>query len=58
MDYLDRGEHPSDVWKTQQLATVTQARESKAQLLIMIGPSIQRLVDPAAPVETPAKIGH
>jgi hexosaminidase len=58
MDYLDRGEHPSDDWKTQQLATVKQARESKAQLLIMIGPSIQRLIDPAAPVEAPAKIGH
>jgi hexosaminidase len=58
MDYLDRGERPSDDWKTQQLVAVKQARESKAQLLIMIGPSIQRLIDPAAPIETPAKIGH
>jgi hexosaminidase len=58
MDYLDRGEHPSDDWKTQQLASVKQARESKAQLLIMIAPSIQRLIDPNAPTEEPAKVGH
>ena len=45
MDYLDRGEHPSDAWKTQQLAPVKQAQEQKAQLLIMVAPSIQKLID-------------
>ena len=45
MDYLDRGEHPSDAWKTQQLALVKQAQEQKAQLLIMVAPSIQKLID-------------
>jgi hypothetical protein len=48
MDYLDRGERPSDEWKTQQLALVKQAQEQKAQLLIMIAPSIQKLIDPNA----------
>jgi hypothetical protein len=55
MDYIDRGEHPSDAWKTQQLALVKQAQESKAQLLIMIAPSIRRLIDPAATITEPAK---
>jgi hexosaminidase len=58
MDYLDRGEHPSDAWKTQQLALVKQAQESKAQLLIMIAPSIQRLIDPTAVVAAPPNVGH
>jgi hexosaminidase len=48
VDYLDRGERPSDEWKTQQLALVKQAQEQKAQLLIMIAPSIQKLIDPNA----------
>jgi hexosaminidase len=55
MDYIDRGEHPSDAWKTQQLALVKQAQESKAQLLIMIAPSVRRLIDPTATVAEPAK---
>jgi hexosaminidase len=53
MDYIDRGEHPSDDWKTQQLALVKQAQEQKAQLLIMIAPSIQKLIDPNAAQTTP-----
>jgi hexosaminidase len=55
MDYIDHGEHPSDAWKTQQLALVKQAQESKAQLLIMIAPSVRRLIDPTATVTEPAK---
>jgi hexosaminidase len=58
MDYLDRGERPSDDWKAQQLELVKRAQEQKAQLLIMIAPSIQRLIDPTAPVEAPKKVGH
>jgi len=58
MDYLDRGERPSDDWKAQQLDLVKRAQEQKAQLLIMIAPSIQRLIDPTAPVEPPKKVGH
>jgi hexosaminidase len=45
MDCLDRGEHPSDAWKTQQLALAKQVQEQKAQLLIMVAPSIQKLID-------------
>jgi hexosaminidase len=58
MDYLDRGERPSDDWKAQQLDLVERAQEQKAQLLIMIAPSIRRLIDPSAPVEAPKKVGH
>jgi hexosaminidase len=58
MDYLDRGERPPDDWKAQQLDLVKRAQEQKAQLLIMIAPSIQRLIDPTAPVEAPKKVGH
>ena len=45
MDYLDRGEHPYDAWKTQQVALMKQVQEQKAQLLIMVAPSIQKLID-------------
>jgi len=58
MDYLDRGEQPSEEWKTQQLAAAKQAQASQAQLLIMIAPSIQRLIDPNAVIATPPKVGH
>jgi hexosaminidase len=58
MDYLDRGERPSDDWKAQQLDLAKRAQEQKAQLLIMIAPSIRRLIDPTAPVEAPKKVGH
>jgi hexosaminidase len=54
MDYIDRGENPSDTWKTQQLALVKQAQGQKAQLLIMVAPSIQKLIDPNA-AQTPAE---
>jgi hexosaminidase len=57
MDYLDRGEHPSDAWKTQQLALVKQAQEQKAQLLIMVAPSIQKLID-ASTGQAVAAPGH
>jgi hexosaminidase len=45
MDYLDHGKHPSDAWKTQQLALVQHAQEQAAQLLIMVAPAIQKLID-------------
>jgi hexosaminidase len=45
LDYLDRGERPPDEWKAQQLAFIQQASQPKAQVLIMIAPSIGKLVE-------------
>ena len=48
LDYLSRGEHPSDAWKAQQQALIEQANTpGHAQVLLMIGPSIQKLVEAA-----------
>lgn len=48
LDYLDRNERPPDDWKTQKLALIQQAAQPKAQVLIMIAPAIQRLVEMSA----------
>ena len=44
LDYLDRGERAPDAWATQQFAFLEQARKPKAQLLLMVVPSVQKLV--------------
>jgi len=48
LDYLDRGEKPPDDWKTQQLAVVQQAFEPKAQVLLMVAPAVQKLIQASA----------
>jgi hexosaminidase len=45
LDYLDRGERAPDAWATQQFALLEQAQKPKAQLLLMIVPSVQKLVE-------------
>ncbi len=47
MDYLDRGEGAPDTWKTEQLEHIEQAKKPEAQLLVMVAPSVQRLVEAA-----------
>jgi hexosaminidase len=47
MDDLDRGESPGDTGKAEQLAVLQQAQQQKAQLLLMIVPSVQKLVEAA-----------
>jgi len=44
LDYLDRGEKAPEAWKTQQLAVVTEAFQPKAQVLLMIAPAVQKLI--------------
>ena len=44
LDYLDRGEKPPSAWEAQQLTLIQQAFEPKAQLLLMVAPAIQKLV--------------
>jgi hexosaminidase len=56
LDYLDRGEKAPDTWKTQQLALAQQAIQPKAQLLLMVAPPIQKLIQASAgekPTELP-----
>ncbi|HLO07171.1 MAG TPA: family 20 glycosylhydrolase, partial [Terriglobales bacterium] len=59
LDYLDRGEPAPVDWVTGQLALVEQARKAQAQLLIMVAPSVEKLIQAsagqAAPSSAPAK---
>jgi hexosaminidase len=59
LDYLDRGEPAPVDWVTGQLALVGQARKAQAQLLIMVAPSVEKLIQAsagqAAPSSAPAK---
>jgi hexosaminidase len=45
LDYLDRGERAPDAWATQQFALLEQAQKPRAQLLLMVVPSVQKLVE-------------
>ena len=51
--YLDRGERAPDAWATQQFAFLEQARKPKAQLLLMVVPSVQKLVAASSGQKTP-----
>jgi hexosaminidase len=48
LDYLDRGEKAPQDWKTQQLALMQQAFQPKGQVLLMIVPAVQKLVQASA----------
>lgn len=44
LDYLDRGEKPPAGWEQQQVTLVQQAFEPKAEVLLMVCPAIQKLI--------------
>jgi hexosaminidase len=48
MDYLGNGQHAPSDWTTEQLGLVEQAKKPKAQLLLVIAPSIQKLIQASA----------
>ena len=48
LDYLDRGESAPDDWKAEQLGLIEQAKTQKGQLLLMVAPSVQKLVEASA----------
>ena len=48
LDYIDRRERPPDGWIEQQKALLQDAQKQKAQLLLMIVPSLEKLVQAAA----------
>jgi len=48
LDYMDRGARAEEAWKTQTLALLEDAGKQQAQLLLVIVPSIEKLVQAAA----------
>lgn len=50
LDYLDKGQPEPDLWKTQQLAVIEQAKKPVAGLLLMVVEPVQQLVE-AAPAQ-------
>jgi hexosaminidase len=52
LDYLDLGEKAPQDWKTQQLAAVQQAFQPKAQVILIVAPAVQKLIQASAG-ETP-----
>ena len=48
LDYLDRGEAAPEAWKEQQVALIQQAQKPSAQLLLVVAPSVQKLVEASA----------
>ena len=48
LDYLDRSEAAPGAWVAQQLALVEQAKKPQTQLLIMVAPSVGKLIQASA----------
>jgi hexosaminidase len=48
LDYLERGERPTGEWTSSRMAILQQARQSKAQLLLVMVDPVQKLVDAAS----------
>ncbi len=54
LDYLDRGEAAPAAWVAAQLALVEQAKKAQTQLLIMVAPSVEKLVQASAGQPAPS----
>jgi hexosaminidase len=50
LDYLDRGERPPEAWLAQQRAFLETCKKPQAELRIAIVPSIEKLLNAAAPL--------
>ncbi len=48
LDYLDKGQPEPDLWKTQQLAVIEQAKRPVAGLLLQVTAPVQQLVEASA----------
>ncbi len=48
LDYLDRGQPEPELWRTQQMAVIDQAKKPVAGLLLMVTAPIQQLVETSA----------
>jgi hexosaminidase len=48
LDFMDRGEKAPKEWETQQLAAMQQAFQPKGQVMLMVVPSVQKLIQASA----------
>jgi hexosaminidase len=48
MDYINRGQTPSEQWTKELLALSTEAEKPTAQLLLMVAPAMEKLVRAAS----------
>jgi len=48
LDYIAKGERPSDSWHKEQIAMFQQAEKPAADLILAVAPAVQRLVDASA----------
>jgi hexosaminidase len=53
LDYIDRGERAPDAWAAQQFTLLVEAQKPKAQLLLMVVPSVQKLVEACSGQKAP-----
>jgi hexosaminidase len=53
LDYIDRGERAPEAWASQQFALLEQAQKPKAQLLLIVVPSVQKLVEASSGQKAP-----
>jgi hexosaminidase len=53
VDYIDRAERPPNAWAEQQFVLLDQAQKPKAQLLLMVEPSVQKLVEASSGQKAP-----
>ena len=45
LDYIDHEETPPDAWRQQQLTAIAEAETPQADLLLMVAPAVQKLVE-------------
>jgi hexosaminidase len=53
LDYIDRGERAPAAWAIQQFALLAQAQKPKAQLLLMVVPPVQKLIEASSGQKAP-----
>ena len=49
LDALDKSQSLPDQWRTEQLAVVKRSNAPRANLLLMVAPAIQKLIEAASP---------
>jgi hypothetical protein len=53
LDYIDHGERAPAAWTSQQFALLEQSTKPKAQLLLIVVPSVQKLVEASSGQKAP-----
>ena len=51
LDYLESGETRPETWEAEQLALVERAKKPQAQVLLMVAPAVQALIEASAATE-------